>query len=259
VLAHRRTRSIDGVWLGRRRYAEVLRLQERLHAARRAGEIADTVLLLEHEPVITFGRGGKAENLVASAEALAAAGVDVVHTGRGGDVTLHLPGQLVCYPILDLNPDRRDVRRYVKDLAEVMRRVVLEYGLSAGTIERYVGLWVDAESPAYWSGEELAQDPLKLGAIGVSISRWVTLHGFALNLCPELSAFGYIVPCGIREHGVSSVRELTRAEPRVRDAAERALFHLAEVFDAQTHGLQDEIPASWAWFPAGDAREGFQT
>jgi lipoyl(octanoyl) transferase len=138
------------------------------------------------------------------------------------------------------------VRRYVRDLSEVMRRVVSEYGLGAGTIARYVGLWVDGASPAYWSGEELAEDPLKIGAIGVSISRWVTLHGFALNLCPELAAFAYIVPCGIREHGVSSVRELTAAEPRVRDAAERALFHLGEVFDARTSTLKDAARASWA-------------
>lgn len=243
-----KVRSIDGVWLGRRRYLEALALQEQLHRARREGSVPDSVLFVEHEPVITFGRGAKAENVLASEEVLTRAGVEIARTGRGGDVTLHLPGQLVAYPILDLAPERCDVRRYVRDLAEVMRRLVLEYGLAAGTIDRYIGLWVDRASPSYWSGQELAEDPVKIGAIGVSISRWVTLHGFALNLSPELATFGFIVPCGIREHGVSSVRELSGVAPTVRDAAARALVHFGDVFGAQVSALRDA--AADAWQPA---------
>jgi len=237
-------RTLDGIWLGQEAYEPVLALQERLHAARRAGKIGDTVLFVEHEPVVTFGRGGKDENLLSSEAALAAAGIAVSRTGRGGDVTLHLPGQLVCYPILDLNSDRCDVRRYVRDLAETMRRVVADYGLAAGTIERYIGLWVDRESPAYWPGQDALLEPVKIGAIGVKISRWVTMHGFALNLRPELSVFAHIVPCGIRDHGVSSVYELTGAAPSVRDAAEVALTHLAEVFGASAGALREPV-AEW--------------
>lgn len=231
-------RELAAIWLGRKRYAEVHALQEGLHRARREQRIGDSVLFVEHEPVITFGRGAKPEHVLLDEASLAKAGIDLSRTGRGGDVTLHAPGQLVCYPILDLSPDRCDVRRYVRDLAEVMRRIAAEYGVSAGSVEQYIGLWVDAQSPAYWPGAELAESPVKIGAIGVKISRWVTMHGFALNLSPELGLFAHIVPCGIREHGVSSIAELTGAAPSVREAAERAIFHFAQVFGANVSPLQ---------------------
>ncbi len=240
-------RKLDGIWLGRKAYDSVHALQERLHAERREGRIGDTVLFVEHDPVITYGRGAKPEHVLLSEAALAAQGVAVARTGRGGDVTLHAPGQLVCYPIVDLSPDRADVRRYVRDLSEVMRRVVAEYAVSAGSIEQYIGLWADAESPGYWPGAELAAEPVKIGAIGVKISRWVTMHGFALNLSPDLDLFRLIVPCGIRDHGVSSVRALTAAAPSVEQAAERALAHLRDVLEADAAGLR--APDS-AWFAA---------
>ncbi len=233
------TRELDGLWLGRQPYAAVHALQERLFAARKAGSIRDTVLLLEHTPVITYGRGAHAEHVLFPESELARRGVDVVHTGRGGDVTVHAPGQLVAYPIVDLAPDRCDVRRYVRDLAEVMRRLVAEHGVSAGLIDRYVGLWVDAASPERWPGAEQARTPAKLGAIGVRISRWITMHGFALNLDPDLSLFRYIVPCGIREHGVTSVRQLVGSAPSVRDAAERAYALVAEVLGGGPLGLRE--------------------
>lgn len=230
--------AFTSLWLGRRRYAEVHALQESLHAARREGRIGDTVLFVEHEPVITFGRGAKSEHLLLDEAARRRLGIDLEHTGRGGDVTVHAPGQLVCYPIVELVPERRDVRRYVRDLAETMRCVVAEYGVSAGTIDAYIGLWVDAQSPAYWPGAELAIEPVKIGAIGVKISRWVTMHGFALNLSPELALFSSIVPCGIREHGVSSVQQLTGAAPSVHEAAVRANFHLAHRFGVPVSELR---------------------
>jgi len=233
------TRQLDGIWLGRQRYAPVHALQERLFEARREGTIGDTVLFLEHEPVVTFGRGAKEQHLLGGEAALARAGIELFRTGRGGDVTLHAPGQLVAYPILDLSPDRRDVRRYVKDLAETMRRVLLAHGAGAGLIDKYVGLWVDAESPRVWPGEASARSPLKIGAIGVRISRWITMHGFALNLDNDLGSYRHIVPCGISEHGVTSLASLTGRAPSVREAAELALAALGDILGAVTGRLSD--------------------
>jgi lipoyl(octanoyl) transferase len=231
-------RNIRALWLGRRPYGPVLELQERLHEARRHGAIGDTLLLLEHAPVITEGRGADAAHLLGSPELLKELGVEMFSTARGGDVTLHAPGQLIAYPILSLAPDRQDVRRYVRDLTEIMRRLCAEHGVSAGALDAYIGLWADAEQPQHWD-QLTASTPVKLGAIGVKISRWVTMHGFALNLTTDLSLFRLIVPCGIREHGVASVAQLSGAEPDVRHAAERALTAFSEVFDADVEPLED--------------------
>jgi lipoyl(octanoyl) transferase len=222
------TPPLLGFWLGRSSYDTVASLQEALHAERKRGSLTDLVLLLEHEPVITLGRGGKLEHLLATEEMLHSRGVELRHTGRGGDITLHAPGQLVCYPILDLTPIKRDVRAYVRLLSSVMRRVAERAGVSAGTLSEHIGLWADAEHPREWPGEELASSPAKLGAIGVKISRWVTMHGFALNLAPDLSLFELIVPCGIREHGTTSVAALGQSAPSVEVAARWALEALAE-------------------------------
>jgi len=173
----------------------------------------------------------------------------VVRTDRGGDVTVHAPGQLVGYPILDLKPDRCDVRRYVNDLAEVMRRVALLHGVASGTVPKLVGLWVDPGSVARWPGAAHAREILKLGAIGVRISSWVTMHGFALNLAKNDDAFGVIVPCGIRDHGVTSIAELTGASVEPRRAAEEAFAALCQVFEREPSGLADapDVAASCHW------------
>jgi lipoyl(octanoyl) transferase len=225
-------RSLRGIWLGRRRYQAVFDLQERLLLARHAGRVNDLVLLLEHEPVISRGRGAKGEHLLASPESLAEQGIELVTTNRGGDVTLHAPGQLVAYPIVDLSPDRRDVRRWVKNLTETMRRLTLELGIASGTHAKHVGLWADAAAPHEFSTAEAAAVPVKIGAIGVRISHWITMHGFALNLDPELELYRAIVPCGIREHGVSSIRALGGVDIPVERAAERAFTALAEVTES---------------------------
>ncbi|MEO8905485.1 MAG: lipoyl(octanoyl) transferase LipB [Polyangiaceae bacterium] len=224
-------RSLRAVWLGRAAYEPVHALQHQLQEARKAGHIGDIVLFVEHEPTITLGRGATADHLLTSEAALAEAGIAVVSTGRGGDVTLHGPGQLVCYPILDLHPDRMDVRRYVKDLNRVMMALAQSYGIHSGVIEKYIGLWADLADPSAWSGVEHARNPVKLGAIGVRISRWVTMHGFAFNLSTDLALFRLIIPCGITEFGVASVASLTGNAPSVESAAERALTLIAEVFD----------------------------
>lgn len=230
-------RSLRAVWLGRAAYEPVHALQHELHEARKAGLIGDTVLFVEHEPTITQGRGAAPEHLLSSEAALADAGVALVSTGRGGDVTLHAPGQLVCYPILDLH-DRMDVRRYVKDLNRVMLGLAASYGIRAGVIDKYIGLWADLADPSVWDGVDAATTPVKMGAIGVRISRWVTMHGFAFNLTTDLALFRLIVPCGISEFGVGSVASLTGATPSVESAAERALPLLAEVLDYPLPSLE---------------------
>jgi len=188
-----RARTLDVRRLGVLPYAEALELQRALVDDRRAGRIGDTLLLLEHPHVITLGVRGGRSHVLASAEALAARGVEVQETGRGGDVTYHGPGQIVGYPILDLNPDRRDVHQYVRDLEEVLIRTAADFGIAAGRVSGLTGVW---------AGDE------KLAAIGVRIARWITSHGFALNVTTDLDYFSLIVPCGIADRGVTSMSRL---------------------------------------------------
>jgi lipoyl(octanoyl) transferase len=181
--------------LGTVPYAEGVALQAQLVERRQRGEIPDQLLLLQHPHVVTLGVRVHRDrtHIVASAEDLAARGVEVHESGRGGDVTYHGPGQLVGYPILDLNPGRRDLHRYVRDVEEALIRAVGRLGVRAGRVRGLTGVWV---------GDE------KLAAIGVRVSRWVTSHGFALNVTTDLSYFGLIVPCGISDRGVTSLERL---------------------------------------------------
>ncbi|MBI4815319.1 MAG: lipoyl(octanoyl) transferase LipB [Deltaproteobacteria bacterium] len=186
--------------------------------ARARGEVADALFLLEHEPTLTLGRRAKAEHVLASREALEAAGVSLVEASRGGDVTYHGPGQIVGYPVIDLKPDRRDVRRYVSDLEEVMIKAAAAFGIEAGRVEGLTGIWV--------------ADRRKLGAVGVRISRWVTSHGFAFNVSTDLSGFGLIVPCGIRDRGVTSLEREVGGQVSFEDAIAAVSRAFAEVFEA---------------------------
>jgi lipoyl(octanoyl) transferase len=202
--------------LGLLPYAEGLAIQADLVIQRREHRIPDTLLLLEHRPVFTLGRNARSENVLLPIDALRARGFDVFESGRGGDVTYHGPGQIVGYPILDLAPDRCDVHRYVRDLEEVMIRTCADLGVTARRIAGLTGAWVG---------------PAKVGAIGVRLSRWVTSHGFALNVTNDLSPFGLIVPCGLRDKPVTRLADLAAEVPLVEHVLERIEHHFAAVFD----------------------------
>ena len=210
--------------LGTVSYADGLELQRRLVEDRKADRIPDTLLLLQHPHVLTIGvkKDGR-QHILATPDRLAALGVDVFETGRGGDVTYHGPGQIVGYPIIDLNPDRRDVHRYVRDLEEVMIRVCAGYGLEAGRVKGFSGAWI---------GDE------KIGAIGVRISRWITSHGFAFNVATDIDFFNLIVPCGIADKGVTSLASQLGHVPDLSEVEDRFVSRFASVFDRQPAATQ---------------------
>jgi lipoyl(octanoyl) transferase len=198
-------------------YDAGLALQAELVAARKAGAIPDTLVLLQHPAVITLGvkvRQSR-DHVLATDDVLRELGIAVVETGRGGDVTYHGPGQLVGYPILDLAPDRTDAHRYVRDLEEVLIGVCADYGLTAGRKAGLTGVWV---------GED------KVAAIGVRLSRWVTSHGFALNVDTDLDHFSLIVPCGITDRGVTSLSRLLGTAPPLREVEDRVVGQFCRVF-----------------------------
>jgi lipoyl(octanoyl) transferase len=222
-------------FLGRVPYGHASRLQERLVEARRRGEAPDTLLLLEHPPVVTLGRGAHAENLLLDAADLAARGIELHEAGRGGDVTYHGPGQLVGYPVLALTGDRRDAHRYLRDIEEGLIATAAAFGVTAGRVPGLTGAWIGRE---------------KLAAIGVRIGTgWITSHGFALNVGEDLSGFETIVPCGIRDRGVTSLsaacgRPVTLEEVARIAATEvaRALGFVAEE-EAGTISSAAGVPA----------------
>ncbi len=203
-------------------YGEALDLQRRLVEDRKAGRIPDTLLLLQHPHVLTLGvkgDGGRG-HILADPERLGDLGVEVFETGRGGDVTYHGPGQIVGYPIVNLDPDRRDVHRYVRDLEEVMIRVCADHGVAAGRIAGLTGTWT--------TPDDGPQE--KIGAIGVRISRWVTSHGFAFNVTTDLDFFRLIVPCGIGDRGVTSLARATGSVPSISLVEEQFVTHFCHVF-----------------------------
>lgn len=210
--------------LGLVEYRDGLELQRQFQEARKAGVVPDTLLLLEHPPVLTLGRGARQTNIIAPAERLAALGVETFDTDRGGDVTYHGPGQIVGYPLLHLGPGKQDVRKYVRSIEELMIRTVGEFGITATRIEKWPGVWVEKSRRG---------GPRKIAALGVHLSRWYTKHGFALNVAPELSHFELIVPCGIREAGVTSIADETGVTQRLSDVEAALMHHARAVFDCE--------------------------
>ena len=204
-------------------YAEAWALQKRLVAARKAGAIEDVLLLCEHPHVITQGRNGKRENLLASENVLRQKGVEFHATDRGGDITYHGPGQIVGYPILNLAAIRRDVVWYVRMLEEAMIRVTAEFGITAARVPGKTGIWAGAAAT-----EE------KLAAIGVHLSRWVTSHGFAYNVSTDLRYFDLIVPCGIADRKPTSLEKLLGRSVKREEVAQRVVKYFGEVFGLET-------------------------
>jgi len=213
--------AVDVRRLGQVTYRGAWDLQREMVLRRAADEIPDTLLLLTHPPVITLGRGGHLDHLVASSEQLAARGVEFVETDRGGDITFHGPGQIVGYAIVDLGPRGRDLHRYLRDVEQMLILALAEFGIAAGRAPGLTGVWVgDA----------------KVGAIGIRVTRWIAHHGFALNVDTDLSFFDLIVPCGIPDRRVTSMSALL-GRPVERAAVEDALDRaFAAVFGAEAEG-----------------------
>jgi lipoyl(octanoyl) transferase len=207
--------------LGRVPYGDALELQAELVAQRKRGEIPDQLVLLEHPHVITLGRNGRLENLLADPEILRRAGISFFPIDRGGDITYHGPGQLVGYPILDLREWKRDVGAYVRAVEQVLIDTVGDFGIEAGRVPGCTGVWVDGA---------------KIAAIGVHISRWVTSHGFALNVSTDLSYFQYIVPCGLTKP-VTSMAKLG-AHASLEQVSQRLAEHFCRIFEVSATGLR---------------------
>jgi lipoyl(octanoyl) transferase len=202
--------------LGRMDYADALELQQRIVGERKRGSAPDHLLLLEHAHVITMGRNGRLQNVLANETVLGRAGISFYPTDRGGDVTYHGPGQLVGYPIVDLREWKRDVGAYVRAVEQVLIDTLAVFGIEGGRIAGLTGVWVDGR---------------KVAAIGVHISRWVTSHGFALNVSTDLSYFQYIVPCGLTKP-VTSMRELG-VRATLDEVADVLTGRFGRVFDCE--------------------------
>lgn len=214
-------------------YGRGLEIQRTVHAARRAGRIPDTVLLLEHTPVVTLGRRGRTQHLKISEEALRARGMELHTASRGGDVTYHGPGQWVLYPILHLGDHGADAHGYLYNLEETAIRTAADFGIAARRREGQSGAWTDAG---------------KIAAIGFHIKRWITLHGMSLNVCPDMSGFETIVPCGLIGEPVASFRSILGASaPSMHAVRERLAARFEEVFDRPLERFEadDRLPEEW--------------
>jgi lipoyl(octanoyl) transferase len=203
--------------LGMVEYGTAYRLQKNLHQQRVAGEIGDTLLLLEHPPTITVGKAGSIENILVPRETLHQKGISLYFTDRGGDVTYHGPGQLVGYPILDLSSRGGDLKRYVRNLEEVLVRTLEDFSVKASRDPHHVGVWI---------GDK------KIAAIGLSIKDWVTTHGFALNVCTDLECFSLIHACGFKDRKTTSMQDLLAYPPAMDQVIEGLLRHFFEIFDS---------------------------
>jgi lipoyl(octanoyl) transferase len=214
----RTQRTVRWGYLGRVGYRDGVALQHRVRDDLRAKTGDEHLLLLEHDPVYTLGRNASDTDVLAPRHWLEAQGVTVEECDRGGQVTFHGPGQLVGYPVVDLNPDRRDIRRYVRDLQEVLLRTLADFGVDGRLREGkdFIGVWVEDR---------------KIASIGVHLSHWITTHGFALNVHPDLTYFTRIVPCGLTDVRMTSIAAETGRTPPLSEVAERVALHFGEIYD----------------------------
>ncbi|HCV41934.1 MAG TPA: lipoyl(octanoyl) transferase [Bacteroidetes bacterium] len=217
--------TIRAINLGRTDYKECWDLQQRLLEQRIAGEVEDLLLLTQHNHVYTIGKSGDDNHLLASKDELKSRGVAVYHNDRGGDITYHGPGQLVGYPILDLNNYYLDLHRYLRDIEEVIIRTLVSYGVKGVRDPKHTGVWVGND---------------KICAIGVKTSRWVTMHGFALNVNTDLTYFSQIVPCGISGKGVTSLALVVGHEIDMNEVSLRLAESFGEVFNAVVSSSDQE-------------------
>jgi lipoate-protein ligase B len=211
--------------IGRTRYAEAWALQQEIWKLRQANALQDTLLLTEHNHVYTLGKSTDDNHLLASQEELKASGTDVFHIDRGGDITYHGPGQIVGYPIIDLKNYFLDIHRYLRSLEEVIIRTLDAFGIVAEREKDMTGVWVNDE---------------KIAAIGVKVSRWVTMHGFALNVNTDLSKFDRIIPCGIFHKGVTSMQHAKGHEVRIESVHEAIVESFAGVFECQPECVEKD-------------------
>ncbi len=218
---HKRLNKID---LGRTAYKDIWALQKELVAKRRQGLIPDCLIVTEHNPVITMGRGTSRENLLVTEDALQKKGVELYEIERGGDITFHGPGQLVAYPIVDLTVRGRDVHKYLRDLEQLMISTLADFGLEAGVKDGLTGVWVDNQ---------------KVGAIGVAVSKWVTYHGLALNVNTDLDYFKLINPCGITQFPVGSVSGLLKEEISLEKTGEILSRNFAAMLGYEMETIED--------------------
>jgi len=237
--------AVAVVDLGRRRYGEVLELQRALCRRRLDGLLdQDLLLLVEHEPVVTLGRGTREASLPLPAESLTARGLEVFEVERGGDVTVHAPGQLVGYPILDLSRYRRDLHWYLRQLEETLIRALADSGVAGQRSPGLTGVWVRG-----------GQGGRKIASIGIHVKQWVTFHGFALNVSTELSLFDLVVPCGIPGVVMTSIARETGAvsDPPALWAAtmQRVVHRFSEVFERELQPWPADRAAFAAVAPSG--------
>ena len=210
-------------------YDEAHRLQKNLLRKRLAGEIPDVLILLEHPPTFTIGKSGTPDNVLISQARLAQEGICLFFTDRGGDVTYHGPGQIVGYPIMDLRARNRDIHKYVHDLEEVLIKTVQDFSISADRDGGHRGVWVGYD---------------ELAAIGLGVVKWITMHGFALNVNSNLDHFSFINPCGFSDRNATSLSKLLSRKVSIKAVTEKLLVHFSQVFDAQmelTLGFPDDM------------------
>jgi len=211
---------------GMRAYDDMLGLQRKINAARRRNAIPDTVMFLEHYPCITIGVQGNHNSIVASRQVLHKYGIQLFETDRGGDVTYHGPGQIVCYPIIDLTQYDSDVSTYARNLEEVIIHTLHAFGISSGRKEGFPGVWVD--------------DKRKIAAQGISVDRWVTMHGVALNVCPDMSHFDLIIPCGLKGCVAVSMTQCLGHSVDVSAVLSEMVRRFSEVFEIELEEIGEE-------------------